>query len=65
MRFSRRYAFAAEGNGQLTLNVGDLVEMIEVSDAGWAAGRRVDTVGNVLSDAGWFPMTFLAYVPVG
>lgn len=59
------YAFAAEGNGQLTLNVGDLVEMIEVSDAGWAAGRRVDTVGNVLSDAGWFPMTFLAYVPVG
>eukprot|EP00397_Hematodinium_sp_SG-2012_P002193 GEMP01002199.1.p1 GENE.GEMP01002199.1~~GEMP01002199.1.p1 ORF type:complete len:767 (+),score=158.86 GEMP01002199.1:495-2795(+) len=53
------HPFPAEGEGQLTLRVGDLVEMLDMSDAGWAAGRLVDTHGAALSDAGWFPMSFL------
>lgn len=57
------YEFNAEGAGQLSLKIGDLVELLETSRSGWAAGRIVTSDGEVLGgEAGWFPATFLSSV---
>jgi len=57
------YEFKADGAGQLSLKIGDIVELLETSGSGWAAGRLVTCDGQVVGDeAGWFPATFLASV---
>jgi len=55
------HEFNAAGAGQLSLKIGNLVELLETSGSGWAAGRVVNPSGEVIdNEIGWFPETFLS-----
>lgn len=50
------YDFEPSENNQLSLRAGDLVIMYQTSDAGWAAGQKIDRQSmEPTGVAGWFP----------
>lgn len=61
--FRCNYDFEPQGENQLQLRVGDLLQIYQSLDAGWAAGRKVDKkTREPCGDAGWFPRGYLASV---
>jgi len=53
------FAFEPQGEGQISLKVGDIVEILQLGDKGWAAGRVLNVANNAYGDAGWFPRNYL------
>lgn len=55
------YDFDPQSKNQLCIRLGDMVLVYNVSDAGWAAGQKVDPANNQpFGPVGWFPESYTA-----